>query len=79
MYLYFIEENIKLQHVPPSMPLIPDNLTDGDQGRSQESGANAADAPPRTAPDGDSDGIDGGTGCNFILFSISVHSPNHNF
>ena len=40
--------NIKLQPVPPPMPLeallIPDNLTDSD-----------------------SDGIGGGTGCNFIF------------
>ena len=34
MYLYFILKNIKLQPVPPPMPLeallIPDNLTDSD-------------------------------------------------
>ena len=45
--LVFYRKNIKLQPVPPSMPLeallIPVNLTDGD-----------------------SDGINGGTGCNCI-------------
>ena len=45
----FYPKKIKLQPVPPPMPLeaqlIPDNLTDSD-----------------------SDGISGGTGCNFIFF-----------
>ena len=48
---FYRKENIKLQFVPPSMPLeallIPDNLTDGDF-----------------------DGIDGGTDCNFIFFFL---------
>ena len=45
--VFYPKINIKLQPVPPSMPLeallIPDNLTDSD-----------------------SEGIGGGTGCNFI-------------
>ena len=47
--VFYPKKNIKLQPVPPPMPLeallIPDNLTDSD-----------------------SDGIGGGTGCNFIFF-----------
>ena len=53
MHLYFFEKNIKLQLVPPPMPLkvllIPESLTDSD-----------------------SDGIDGGSGCNFILCQLLV-------
>ena len=49
--VFYPKKNIKLQSVPPPMPLeallIPDDLTDSD-----------------------SDGIGGGTGCNFIFFTV---------
>ena len=49
--MYSSIKNIKLQPVPPSMPLealwVSQNRTDGA-----------------------SDGIDGGTGCNFIFFTV---------
>ena len=51
--VFYPPKNIKLQPVPPPMPLeallIPDNLTDSD-----------------------SDGIRGGTACNYIFFSSMI-------
>ena len=51
--VFYHKKYIKLQPVPPLMPLeallIPDNLTNSD-----------------------SDGIGGGTGCNFIFFFLEL-------